>query len=251
MCGAYERGRGRSAAELQTWARVLARYSPSRRPLTVLDLGSGTGALTVQLAELFKGNVYGVEPSAGMRAVATRTHAHQRVAYLGGRAEAIPLTDGACDIVTMFLSLHHISDRDAAAREIARVLSARGRVFVNSGFSGELVDQEWYKYFPRAREIEDQMFPSRSEVLVAFARFGLTMVDMVLVRWEAAGCLADYHDRLRYRTISTFEQLDEEEISGGFAAMREAVARDDARRPVMQGGKLLVLTVAGHGPEPG
>ena len=74
------------------------------RPLTVLDLGSGTGRFTPMLADTFGGPTYGVEPSARMRQVAA---GHPGVSYLPGSAERIPLGDGTCDLVVMFLMLQH------------------------------------------------------------------------------------------------------------------------------------------------
>ena len=43
---------------------------PGRRPLVVVDLGSGVGRFSPALAETFGGPAYGVEPSSVMRRVA-------------------------------------------------------------------------------------------------------------------------------------------------------------------------------------
>jgi hypothetical protein len=39
-------------------------------------------------------------------------------------------------------------------------------------------DLKWMRYFPRAREIEMQMFPSSEEVIRVFANAGLTQVAL-------------------------------------------------------------------------
>jgi ubiquinone/menaquinone biosynthesis C-methylase UbiE len=55
-------------AALQAWMSAFSRHLPARRPLTLLDLGSGTGRLTPALAAAFCGLVTGVEPSGKMLA---------------------------------------------------------------------------------------------------------------------------------------------------------------------------------------
>jgi ubiquinone/menaquinone biosynthesis C-methylase UbiE len=118
----YAQGRAVSPAMITAWMNVFAGHAPAARPLTVLDLGSGTGRFTPALARTFGGPVYGVEPSRRMRHVAQQSSAHPAVTYLAGRAERIPLAADSCDVVLMYLVFHHVSDRAAAAADIARVL---------------------------------------------------------------------------------------------------------------------------------
>src|SRR3990167_542566 len=105
--------------------------------------GAGVGRLTPALAETFGGPVWGVEPSAKMRAVAEATAAHPAVTWLAGEAAAIPLPDDTADAALMFLSIHHVPDRAAAAAETARVLKPGGRVLVRSPFSARMNGGWW------------------------------------------------------------------------------------------------------------
>ncbi len=69
---------------------------------TVLDIGAGGGQSALPLAR-YAAQVIGVEPEAAMRAVAEQAARDQGVAnvsFLAGSAEAIPLSDGAVDVVT-------------------------------------------------------------------------------------------------------------------------------------------------------
>ena len=61
-------------------------YLADERPLTILDLGSGTGRLTPGLADACGGPAYGVEPSDRMRAIAEETAVHPDMTCLRGRA---------------------------------------------------------------------------------------------------------------------------------------------------------------------
>jgi ubiquinone/menaquinone biosynthesis C-methylase UbiE len=92
------------------------------------------------------------------------------------------------------MSLHHVPDREAAAAEIARVLRPGGRVLLRSTFSDRMPDLKWMRYFPRAREIEMQMFPSSEEVIRVFANAGLTQVALRTESQRLSRKIADAGD---------------------------------------------------------
>jgi ubiquinone/menaquinone biosynthesis C-methylase UbiE len=237
----YARGRALSPDALAAWMAEFARHAPPRRPLTVLDLGSGTGRFTPALADAFGGPVYGVEPSNRMRAVAERCATHPHVSYLDGAAERIPLPDGRCDLVLLYLVLHHIQDRPAAATEIARVLAPDGRLLIRNTFADRIPDLLWHRYFPRVRTIEEELFPTVDEVVDTFAAVDLHPVALTQVRHRFAASRADYAVRLRLRAISIFEHLTEAEIAEGFAALDTDLAAHPDTGPVEEDCDLLVL----------
>lgn len=99
----------------------------------VLDLGTGTGAVAQRAAASVRprGRVRAVDISPEMLALAQqRTDALglSDVSLLEGSAESIPADDGAFDVVLACLSLMYAINREAAAREIARVLRPGGRL---------------------------------------------------------------------------------------------------------------------------
>jgi SAM-dependent methyltransferase len=98
----------------------------------VLDLGTGTGAVAQRAATIVgpRGRVVGVDISPDMLALSRcgATGAGLgNLTFLEGRAEAIPAEDAAFSVVLACLSMMYVIDRDAAAREIARVLEPGGR----------------------------------------------------------------------------------------------------------------------------
>ncbi|MBM2615445.1 methyltransferase domain-containing protein [Actinoplanes sp. LDG1-06] len=228
---------------LTEWVHVFARHAPERRPLAVLDLGSGTGRFTPALAGEFGGPVWGVEPFDRMRAVA-EAHEHPGVTYLDGSATGIPLPDDSCDLVLVFLVLHHVRDHAAAAAEIARVLRPGGRVLIRSLFPDRMPELPWYSYFPGIRLIDEQVFPRLDPLLETFAGAGLRFVTVERVQERIATSLAEYSDRLKLRGSSTFERLTEEEIVEGFTALDAAVRAERQPRPVEEESDLLVLELA-------
>jgi ubiquinone/menaquinone biosynthesis C-methylase UbiE len=237
----YAQGRALSPAMLARWMKVFEGHAPPQRPLAVLDLGSGTGRFTPALAATFGGPVYGVEPSWRMRDIAIRSAVHPAVSYLAGCAEDLPLPAGSCDVVLVFLVYHHVTDPAAGAAEISRVLRPGGRVLIRSTFADRMPGLWWHQFFPRAVEIEKQMFPAVGEVEAAFARTGLHILGLETVRECFTGNLAESAARLRLRAISTFEHLTEQETTDGFAALDAAVHAGTQLQPIDSASDLLVL----------
>jgi SAM-dependent methyltransferase len=117
VADAYERGRPDYPEEAVRWLVGDA-------PADVVDLGAGTGKLTRGLVALGH-RVTAVEPLGEMRAELERAVPGVRV--LEGKAELIPLPDGAADVVACAQSFHWF-EYAAALPEVTRVLRARGRL---------------------------------------------------------------------------------------------------------------------------
>lgn len=111
----YERGR-------PDWPEAILDAVPVAPASSVLDLGAGTGKLTRVLARRYA-SVVAVEPLAELRSILAATV--PAATALEGRAEAIPLPDGALDAVFAAQSFHWFA-HDEAVAEIARVLRPTG-----------------------------------------------------------------------------------------------------------------------------
>jgi len=98
----------------------------------VLDLGTGTGSVALRSASIVgnEGRVVGNDISQDMLRIATQKANELHLTNIGfqeGRAESIPAEDSSFDVVLASLSLMYVIDREAAAREIGRVLRTGGR----------------------------------------------------------------------------------------------------------------------------
>jgi SAM-dependent methyltransferase len=114
---AYERGRPSYPAEAARWLL-------GDQPLTVLELGAGTGKLTRVLVGLGH-DVHATDPDAAMLAVLEEGLPGIRTAVAS--AEEIPLPAGSVDAVIAAQAFHWF-DLDRALPEIARVLRPDGRI---------------------------------------------------------------------------------------------------------------------------
>jgi ubiquinone/menaquinone biosynthesis C-methylase UbiE len=106
----------------------LLRPKPAER---ILDIGSGTGRNARRLAKLGV-RALGLEPSAGMLAVARECSAGEPPSYLCGVAEALPFSDGVFDAVLTVTTLEFVIDVEVALSEAARVTKAGGRVVIGT-----------------------------------------------------------------------------------------------------------------------
>jgi SAM-dependent methyltransferase len=115
VAGEYERGRPGYPQEAIEWLL-------GAEPIEVLDLGAGTGKLTAALLEAGHSAI-AVEPLEEMRSILVARLPSARA--LAGTAEQLPLPDASVDAVVVGAAFHWF-DQQAAAAEIARVLSAPG-----------------------------------------------------------------------------------------------------------------------------
>jgi SAM-dependent methyltransferase len=219
----YAAGRQMSPAALATWMEAFARHLPGTRPLSWLDLGSGTGRMTPSLASAFGGPVHGVEPSDKMRARALADARHPAVTYAAGSAEHIPLPDASCDAALLFFVWHHVVDRVVAARELRRVVKPSGTLFVQANFSDRMPDVWWFRVMPEWKQVDAKQFRSEDEVIGEFAGAGWTLVSRDDVTWLRSANLAEDLARLKLRAVSAFEHMNEEVIEAGFARIDAAL----------------------------
>lgn len=112
------------------WAEVRRCIEPALEGAAVLDVGAGTGMVSVALARSGADRVYALEPDpsveVGRGAIASV--APSQVEIIDGIAEKIPLAAQSVDLVYARQVLHHTTDLKGAVKEFARVLRPGGRV---------------------------------------------------------------------------------------------------------------------------
>jgi arsenite methyltransferase len=132
----------------------------------VVDVASGPGTSAVQLAKLTGCDVVGVELSPRSVASASRLARErglaQRVRFVEGDAEALPLEDESVDGVLCECALCTFPDKTLAARQFTRVLRPGARVAISDITASadelppELLDlQAWVACIADARPLEE------------------------------------------------------------------------------------------------
>lgn len=112
----------------------------------VLDVGCGAGHTALALAG-GAAEVIALDLTEEMLATAAglaRDRGITNVWFKRGRAEELPFSDGAFDVVTSRLCAHHYADPVAATREAARVLRRGGQYLLVDSVSPEVPVQDTY-----------------------------------------------------------------------------------------------------------
>jgi ubiquinone/menaquinone biosynthesis C-methylase UbiE len=212
----------------ENWWEVyaLAERLGDLRGRRVLDVGCGTGRLSLALAERAGAKVWGIDASPEMLAEA-RAKAPPGAAFKQARAESLPFKDGWFERVVLWLVIHLV-DRDAALGEARRVLGQHGRAVVVT-FDERHFDAYWLnRYLPSIERIDRARFPTREQLERELAAAGFRDVESARLDQRASLTRAQALGRMRTGHISTFDLLaDEERARGLELAERELPERVD------------------------
>lgn len=122
----YERFMGRWSRDL---APLLVKFAGVRDGEAVLDVGSGTGALTAAVAAVAPSSrVIGIDPAAPYVAYAQARHPGDLIRFEVGDAQQLRFPAGSFDRTLSLLVLNFIPDRSRALDEMIRVTRRGGIV---------------------------------------------------------------------------------------------------------------------------
>jgi ubiquinone/menaquinone biosynthesis C-methylase UbiE len=141
---AYDRGR-------PSYPREAAAWLCGEDPVTVLELGAGTGKLTEQLVALGH-DVHATDPDAAMLAILERALPDVRTSV--SSAEEIPAPDRSVDVVVCAQAFHWF-ELERALPEIARVLRPGGRLALVWNQRDERIP--WVRRLGRLIGTQDQL----------------------------------------------------------------------------------------------
>jgi ubiquinone/menaquinone biosynthesis C-methylase UbiE len=239
VAAAYLHGHHESVLRAHRWRTAensAAHLLPHLRTgLTVLDVGSGPGTITADLASLVApGRVVALEHTAEALAL-TRAEIERRgietVDFVVGDVHAMDLDDDSVDVVHAHQVLQHVTDPVAALREMRRVCRPGGLVAVRDSDYGGFV------WTPALPELDAWMAlyqalarvnggePNAGRFLLSCARrAGFDDVTATSSTW----CFATPEDRVwwagSWAQRVTDSALARQAVDGGFASV------DDLRR---------------------
>ena len=132
----------------RVWKRYFVGTAQVRRGDSVLDLAGGTGDIALLLKDrvgdtgrIVLGDINGDMLRVGRDRMVDRGRV-SGFEYVQCNAEALPFPDASFDLVTIAFGLRNVTDKDAALREMHRVLKVGGQARVLE-FSE--VKAEWFK----------------------------------------------------------------------------------------------------------
>lgn len=181
---------GKSYAEFRPlYPKALAQWLAFEAPSCAMaaDIGCGTGQLTEELAHHFD-HVIGIDPSADQLA---HTRPNRAIRFETGHAEALPLPDQSCDIITAAQAAHWF-DLSRFYAETIRVLKPEGLLALISYGRPELEPscQERFMTFYQ-NEIGPFWPPERKHVDDGYRQFDFPFAEIkaptfnILLDWTA------------------------------------------------------------------
>jgi ubiquinone/menaquinone biosynthesis C-methylase UbiE len=123
----------RATMRERLWRRVIVEAVADRNPAVVVDVGCGTGALSIPIAvRLPSARVMGVDGDPQVLEIARGKPGADAVEWTEGLAGALPLPAGGADVVVTSLVLHHLplQTKREMLSEAHRVLRPGGRLIV-------------------------------------------------------------------------------------------------------------------------
>ena len=239
-----------AAKLLDRCERAVRDASEVRGSVRILDIGTGTGALTIDAAQRWpSAEVIATDASAGMLEVARRRAEEQAsttspsapVRWITAPAEALDLPDGSIDLAVSSFVFQLVPDRAAAYREVLRVLRPGGRLQLVTWLAGRDefrpadefdeavydmdIDEEDAGDDPRAGDYRSPTAAIR-ELRRAGFRSVAAEIDRLDQRWTAESYLdykfyydelgliedigTDMSERLRRRAVERLASLEPE-----------------------------------------
>jgi SAM-dependent methyltransferase len=124
-------------AVAEVWASDILQMAKPRPGDTVLDVGCGTGAVTLRLSRMVgeTGKVVGIEANPALLAIAQRVKEALRaynISFRESEYTTLKYADGVFDRVVCAQEIAFVPDRRASIKEMYRVLSRGGRLVIMS-----------------------------------------------------------------------------------------------------------------------
>jgi ubiquinone/menaquinone biosynthesis C-methylase UbiE len=222
----YDALRPLSSGDRARLTAMVQKASPLGADDLVVEVGCGTGRLTLPLAALAPARVMGVDPEARMLEVARTKDVAGRVEWIRGSAYRLPVPDGAAALVVMVMVVHLLRQRVRAFSEARRVLRP-GRQLSVWTFTPRHIEEFYLnEYFPSIRVIDRPRFPPVEVLRAELRRGGFAEADVEVRAEPRRLTIAEVVDRVRGRYISTLGMLPPLEYRLGLQRLEELLASD-------------------------
>ena len=185
---------------------------------TILDFGCGTGNFAYAIKKLAAADVYGVEPSDGMREKALAKGVDARL----GDHSLIPFENSFFDFVYMTDVIHHVPDLKMMFSEFRRVLKPGGLVCALTESHRQLETRFWVKYFPSTVAVEKKRYPDIPDIIAAAKTAGIDEYKIVATDADSESAISEDFVRLvENKGYSMFRLIDEVDYQAGLAALKK------------------------------
>jgi len=237
----YRTARTLPPETMDVWGRAIRAMLPEAAAIErVVDLGCGTARFTRMLADVLHASVVGVEPS--LRMLAEREVRDARLAcFVAGTAEALPLADGAIDLVFASMVYHHLRP-DTALAEMRRVLRPGAHLMIRNPTRESVGEFTYVTFFPEALAIDEARMPSRRALIEACEAAGFVLRGHALVRQRFADDHADYYRKISLRGLSSLLLISDDTFARGLREFAAYCQSAERHQPVYESVELFLFS---------
>jgi len=196
----------------------------------VIEVGCGTGRMTLPLAHLTPAQVMGVDSEPAMLEIARAKDPQGRVRWETGSAYRLPAPDGRAALVLMSMVVHLIKQPGRAFAEARRVLRPGGQVVIWTFTPEHIAGFFLNRYFPSIQRIDTERFPTPTRLERSLRGAGFSQVIIERERETGDVEVSDLVDRVRGRYISTLSLLPPLEFRLGLQQLEELRTLDRNQR---------------------
>ncbi|HPT90130.1 MAG TPA: methyltransferase domain-containing protein [Acetivibrio sp.] len=214
----YDNVRSENKSVIDSFIKELKITNSTR----ILDFGCGTGNYANTLQRLTQAQVYGVEPSGGMRAKAIAKN--PSITFVKGNHESIPFEDNYFDFVYMTDVIHHIPDVRRMFAEIGRVTKSGGSLCIVTQSHNQIDNRFYVKYFPSTAIVDKERYPDIDSIISKAHDQSFEHIKNVIIGNGAEiAVTSDFVEFVRNKGFSMFHLIPDAEYTTGLKQLETDV----------------------------
>lgn len=203
-----------------TFIELLKKEYRENKDTKIVDVGCGTGNETLNIYNKFKCTVYGIDPAKNMLKKAAGKS--DKIVWLEGTAERIPVGNNSIDIITSFFSIHHFLDIHQAAIEFKRILKTNSKAFIFTISHSQMKNSLEYQFFPELLKYDINRIPHTKLIKSSFIENGFK-VKIKEIEYETRKINEDYIKMVENRYRTGFKLLTNEQILQGISKIKKTI----------------------------
>jgi len=185
----------------------------------VLDFGCGTGNYACAIKKLTNANVFGVEPSDGMRLKAQEKN--KDIEFVKGDHNSIPFDNDLFDLIYMTEVIHHVPDLKAMFTEFFRLLKPNGLVCILTESHKQLETRFWTKYFPTTVTAEKKRYPDIPDIISSANQCGFILEETINTDNEQTFAISfEFVVLVENKGYSMFRLISDEDFEIGLTNLK-------------------------------
>ncbi len=189
----------------------------------VLDLGCGTGRISITMQLMTGAKITGIDNSTKMLDIAAKKYDH--VSWLKDDLDNLKFQDCCFDLILLVFVIHHLQNLESLLRKLKTMLAKNGSLIIVTVSREHIIN--WPKslcldQFPRFIEIDLARFQDINALKILLEDIGYK-VNIESFNDETVYKKEEYIERVRKKYLSTLAVLTDKEFELGFRKFLDCI----------------------------